>query len=155
MNWVAISAVGEVVGSITVVLSLLYLAAQVRQANRQSASDAGFASISELNRLREFVYSDPSGAGIVVKLKSNESLTDEEQVKVEVFADRAINNWYSAETSYRNGILQEAFYIDAVDDSKRFLRIYPGLRKYCEEILNHYTLAKNMPIFAHVFEEGE
>jgi len=153
MNWEAIGAVGEVIGSITVVLSVLYLAAQVRQANRQSASDAGFAALAELNQLRDFVFSDPAGAGIILKLKSNESLTDEEQVKVEVFADRAINSWYSAEISYRNGIMEEAFYLDIVDDSKRFLRIYPGMRKYCAEILGHYAVTKSLPIFAHVFDE--
>ena len=80
-------------------------------------------------------------------------MDDEEQVKVEVFADRAINSWYSAEISYRNEIMEEAFYLDIVGDSKRFLSTYPGMRKYCAAILNHYPVTKEMPIFAHVFEE--
>jgi hypothetical protein len=155
MDWEAIGAVGEVVGSITVVLSLLYLSSQVRQANRQSASDAGFSALSELNRTMDFVFSDPAGAGIIVKLKSNEALSDEEQVKVEVFADRAINSWYYAEISFRNGIMEEAIYLDVVEDSKRFLSIYPGLRKYCAVILEHYAVTKNMRMFTHVFDDVE
>lgn len=36
MNWNAIAAIGQVLGAIGVVASLLYLAAQVRQNNRAS-----------------------------------------------------------------------------------------------------------------------
>jgi len=36
MNWDAIGAVGEVVGAVAVVVTLLYVARQIRQANAQS-----------------------------------------------------------------------------------------------------------------------
>ena len=39
MNWDLVAALGEIVGAIAVVVSLLYLAAQIKQSNRQSASD--------------------------------------------------------------------------------------------------------------------
>ena len=40
MNWDAISAVGQVGGAIVVGVSLLYLAAQVRQANRHAEASS-------------------------------------------------------------------------------------------------------------------
>ena len=154
MSWEAISAVGEIVGSIAVVVSLLYLTTQVKQANRQSASDAGFAFLSELNRLNDFVFTDPEGASIVVKLKSDAELTAEEQVKVEAFTDRAINTWYSAEVSYRKGIFDQDLFDDVLDDVKRYLRMYPGLRKYLLAELNQYTAAKDLQVFIPVFDKG-
>jgi len=153
MNWEAISAVGEIVGSVAVVVSLLYLTTQVKQANRQSASDAGFAFISELNHMNDFVFTDPDGASIVVKLKSDAALTAEEQVKVEAFTDRSINTWYSAEVSYRNGILDQSMFDDVLDDVKRHLRMYPGLRKYLLDELNQFTFAKDMQVFIPVFDK--
>ncbi len=37
MNWDAIGAVGEIVGALAVVVSLVYLAIQVRRQNRESS----------------------------------------------------------------------------------------------------------------------
>ena len=46
MNWEAIGAVGEVVGAIAVVSTLIYLAVQIRHNNR-SLAEATSASISQ------------------------------------------------------------------------------------------------------------
>lgn len=40
MNWDAISAVGEIVGAAAVVLTLIYLAVQIRQNNKHLAQEA-------------------------------------------------------------------------------------------------------------------
>jgi hypothetical protein len=155
MNWDAIGAAGEIFGAIAVVVSLLYLATQVKQANRHSASDAGFALVSERNHLFEFVFTDAEGASVIVKLKSQTPLTAEEEVKAEVFADRLTNAWYTAETSRRNGIMEQNLYNDVLDDAKRFAIAYPGLRKYIVEKLGHYSFARSMLVFSSFFEDGE
>ncbi len=41
MNWSAVGAIGELVGAAAVVVSLLYLAAQMRNAARQARLEAG------------------------------------------------------------------------------------------------------------------
>ena len=40
MNWEAISAIGEIVGALAVVITLVYLAIQVREQNRESRAAA-------------------------------------------------------------------------------------------------------------------
>ena len=69
MNWDAIGALSEIAGTATVVISVLYLAVQVRQSNRQSASNSGTEVLGEMNRLQEFVFSDPEGANLLIKRK--------------------------------------------------------------------------------------
>ena len=67
-NW------GEVISAIAVVISVLYLAMQVRQGNKQSASEAGFAIVAEMSRFDEFVFSNPEVARFMVKLKNDDEL---------------------------------------------------------------------------------
>ena len=51
MNWDAIGATGEWAGALAVVTSLIYLAIQVRQSNRQTQSSAEVAlSVSVVAR---------------------------------------------------------------------------------------------------------
>ena len=66
MNWEAISAIGEAVGAIAVVISLVYLAVQIRQNTRQIANsieatrlDAFERNIESGNRTREFFLLNP------------------------------------------------------------------------------------------------
>ena len=60
MNWDAIGAIGEVCGAIAVVVTLVYLAGQLRQNTRalQAASMDSTTQIS--NDIRETIYSDPA-----------------------------------------------------------------------------------------------
>ena len=42
MNWEAVGAIGEIIGAVAVVVSILYLAAQISSNTRAIRSDAGF-----------------------------------------------------------------------------------------------------------------
>ena len=66
MNWDAISAIGELIGAAAVVISLIYLATQIRQNTRQIASNieatqlAAFErNIESGNRTRELMLVHP------------------------------------------------------------------------------------------------
>ena len=67
MDWSAVGAIGEVFGAVAVVLSLIYVAAQVRQntsALRSSATAGAIASIRDWNR---DLIADPALARIFRK----------------------------------------------------------------------------------------
>ena len=106
MSLDSIGIIAEVIGAIAVVVSLLYVASQIKQSNRQSASDSGFALISELNRFLDNVLSEPEVVNVLVKLKSGAPLAPDEALRAEALAEQLINNWWVAETSYRNGIME-------------------------------------------------
>ena len=51
MNWDAISAVGEIVGAVAVVVTLVYLAAQIRQSDPQQKREEIVSVQTGQNRL--------------------------------------------------------------------------------------------------------
>ena len=66
MNWEAISAVGEIVGAIAVVASLIYLAIQVRQSKASGEREAAFEMIRsfqtvEFSKMLQLSFEVPSG----------------------------------------------------------------------------------------------
>jgi len=152
MSLDSIGIIAEVIGAIAVVVSLLYVASQIKQSNRQSASDSGFALISELNRFLDNVLSEPEVVNVLVKLKSGAPLAPDEAIRAEALAEQLINNWWVAETSYRNGIMEEDSYQAITDEATRYIKNYPSLRSYFLKILGHYHFSKNMRVFAAVYE---
>jgi len=59
MNWDAIGAIGEVIGAMAVVLSLIYLATQVHVSNRLARAEAWRTPNSDLNALNASFATDP------------------------------------------------------------------------------------------------
>ena len=58
MNWDAIGAMGEILGAAAVVLTLFYLARQVRTQNRASEIDAYEGIMNEFNEMNRLIASD-------------------------------------------------------------------------------------------------
>jgi len=79
MNWDAIGAVGEIVGAVTVVVSLFYVAAQIRQ-NTESVRMAAELDVSKLSAgWASLVVNNPELAEIWDKAADDpESLTNSE-----------------------------------------------------------------------------
>ena len=53
MNWEAISAIGQLVGAVAVVISLIYLARQVRSSARETRRAAMRSTVESLSRLTQ------------------------------------------------------------------------------------------------------
>ena len=78
MNWEATQAIAELMAAIAVLISLVYLAAQVRQ-NTASIQAATVARTSEvLNRLRTEIWTDAESARLYEVALSGEEPTDPE-----------------------------------------------------------------------------
>ncbi len=79
MNWEAIGAIGELLGAIAVVISLIYVALQVRsgtQALKTSTRGAAFRSLQEWNYA---VLSEPDLAWIFQRGMAEPQVLDEHQ----------------------------------------------------------------------------
>ena len=96
MNWDAIGAAGEIVGAVAVVISLIYLAAQIRNQNRESR----IARMHEMSHgFREATSKllDANVTDIFVKaIGSFESLTDEERLKLIIGMTAIFRAWEEA-----------------------------------------------------------
>ena len=98
MNWDAISAVAETVGTILVLITLVYLAVQMRIANKQREIESLRHNYEGLNGLCELLSESTEKASIVrLGRESLENLTDDEQIVFEFMHIRILNtveSWY-------------------------------------------------------------
>lgn len=79
MNWDAISAVSEVVGSVAVVLTLIYLALQIRQNTKSVQSAALDGTVDTAIATRQAIYDNAEMSNIIVRgMKNHEDLSEDE-----------------------------------------------------------------------------
>ena len=78
-------AVGEIIGAIAVVVSLLYLAAQIRNQNRESRLSTINSSLAEWNSLMSLVADNAELADIWSRGLKNEALAEPEEVRFRAF----------------------------------------------------------------------
>ena len=98
MNWDAIGAVAETVGTILVLITLIYLAVQMRIANKQREIESLRHTYDGINRVCELLSETTEKASIVLRgRESLENLTDDEQMIFEFMHIRILNSiesWY-------------------------------------------------------------
>jgi len=94
MNWDAIGAIGEIVGAIAVVVSLAYLAVQIKQSNAASAR-AAVQELLDLNdRIAESVGESEEIAEVYLKGSANEDgLSKAQQMQYNTILLRQIKFW--------------------------------------------------------------
>jgi hypothetical protein len=103
-----LGSLGEFISGIAVVVTLIYLAVQIRHNTRAVRSSMHHAMIESTLRIAESV-SDTADVGRIV-LKADEdfdNLTKEERIRFEAYAERVFNNFESVFYSYRNSMIEE------------------------------------------------
>ena len=107
MNWEAIGAIGEVLGAIGVIVTLVYLAGQLRQNTKElrSARHESYASLSfSVNEFRA------EHAEILAKHFSGEPLSDTELIVANANAQKLFVIMETTYLHYREGTLAEDIY---------------------------------------------
>ena len=104
MNWDAIGAVGEIIGAIAVVATLIYLSTQIRQNNKLLSSDSRQTLVS--NDLTSLI-SNVENSDVFAKLVSKELLSAEEQLRLSFFFALDLRNREFEYFEFKNGLLDE------------------------------------------------
>lgn len=108
MNWEAIGAIGELVGAVGVIFSLLYLATQVRASTRASAVESKIASTRFYTDFLSGIIQSPELQDLFLRgRKDLEALTPEERIRYSNLALQSFSFFSAAYFQYRNGTLQE------------------------------------------------
>ena len=98
MNWDAVSAVAETVGTIAVLVTLVYVAIQIRIGNKQREIESLRHNWDGLNSMCELLGESTEKASIVLRGRDSlENLTDEERLVFELMHLRILNTievWY-------------------------------------------------------------
>ena len=108
MNWEAIGAIGEIAGALAVVLTLFYLAKQIR--NNSTQLEVG--SITEINALFNDavlpIYNTEINMSIWVNgLASSEALNEQESEVFDMLMIRVLNPFETVVAHYLKGTLHE------------------------------------------------
>jgi hypothetical protein len=107
MNWEAVGAIGQILGVIVVVLTLLYVAAQVRQGNRFAKSQARQRMIEQAQHELYGQLADPAITYANVKTAP---LSEEEQAKLSLFLIAFMRQREWEWFEYRDGVINEEVY---------------------------------------------
>lgn len=122
MNWDAIGAMGEMIGAGAVVISLIYLASQIRSQVEETRI-AGMHAVSA--GFRDAISSladNPHVAEIWIKSNRNpRSLSDEELVQMFAIAQRNFRVWEEAFGLYQKGRLDNEVFESITKQYASFL----------------------------------
>ena len=131
MNWDAIGAIGDTIGAVAVVISLLYLAVQIREQNRQSQLSALHDMSRELREVTEIFATEDMTSIFVRANESFESITEPESVRLVILITNFFRAWENAFLESRDG------YLDA--------RVWATLSR-------EYTRPMGAPSFQHIWK---
>jgi len=154
VDWNAIGALGEIVGAIAVIGTLIYLARQIRQ----SAINSRASQISMLNHsyaaLNDLIVASPHAISALKSVENPERASaDADGVLLRHLMYKWFNLWLAAEMAFSNGQLSEAEFEIYKDDFKNIKELYPGLMPYLIEELKRYPAARDSAIFAPIAEK--
>ena len=128
MNWDAIGAIGELLGAMAVVVSVLYLAFQVRGQVRE----AQLAAIHEVSEgFREGIaatFMDPYLSSVFARGKDDITVLDQtERIQFIAFIQRNYRVWEDAFYQYRAGRLDPPHW-SSMERQYSALLSWPGVR---------------------------
>ena len=108
MVWDAVGVTAEIVGAIAVVVSLLFLALEVRR-NRNATESASVDTLAEgFNSTNALLASDPELAAIWIKgMSEPTSLTDVESMRFFATTQSYINHFSTVLKYHESGLLPE------------------------------------------------
>lgn len=107
MNWDAIGAIGEIIGASAVVVSLVYLALQIRSQNIQAKLSA-LREMSRELRATTAMFATHDMSDIFVRANEDyNSLSDAESVQLIVLTTNIFRAWENAFLESRGGNLDE------------------------------------------------
>jgi len=142
MNWEVIGTIGEIVGSIAVVISLVYVSLQIRHANKQSELDALRHTWDSTMRLCDRMSESLETASIINRGRhSLESLDEDEYLIFEFIHHRLLSTievWYMqvTETSQPGPYLDNQLN-NMAEIIKGYVG-YPGTRDLWRSLRHYY-----------------
>ena len=111
MNWEAIGAVGELLGAVGVITTLVYLSRQIRDNSHQLKGTSTIAVYEYQRSLTEELGANPDMVSLIVRANHDwKALSPEEQRQVALWNINESGYWEMCYQLMRQGALDEAVY---------------------------------------------
>lgn len=108
MNWESIGAISEIIGTIVVVITLVYLAVQIRQNNKLLLSESRQALVT--NDVTS-LSANLNHTKVFAKYVSGTALSEEEQLSISFMFALDLRNREFEYFQYKNGLLDETTWL--------------------------------------------
>jgi hypothetical protein len=103
-----LGSLGEFISGLAVVVTLVYLALQIRHNTRAVRSSMHQDMVESTLRIAESVSDNPDVGRIALKADEDyDNLTKEEFIRFEAYAERVFGNFESVFYSYRNSMIEQ------------------------------------------------
>ena len=154
MDWDVIGAVGEVVGAITVIATLLYLGTQISQTNRIAKSSVARELQQKYSDIYTLIATDSEIRGLVTRLRNSEYVIDseEEEEQLESFCLLLLGLWLSTGVAHSQGQIEQNQYQVYCRDVEVKLSKWPGIRTQIETTLRKYPTTGAFEIFKPILD---
>lgn len=107
MNWDALGAVGEIVGAVAVVVTLLYVARQIHQANAQTQAQARYSFVEAYGHMNTSISANKSVASIFRRGIKGLDLDEDEYIQFFALIGQFLNTWSVLYDLHEQGMLPE------------------------------------------------
>lgn len=108
MNWEALGAIGEVLGSLLVLATLIYVAIQTRDLNKQSQAEARYAFVDAVADINMVIAQNKETASVWRRgLESTEDLDADERMQFLMLVGQYVNLWSVMHQLYEDDLLPQ------------------------------------------------
>jgi hypothetical protein len=141
MNWDAIGAVGETLGAIAVIATLIYLASQIRQLKQQTAQATMQHMTDSMNQFMDALASEANASLVVKGKESYKRLSEAEKLRFFALYARFLNTVFSlylqASKIYTPSERDET--LDTLKENIKFFCDNPGFRELWLELRGEFS----------------
>lgn len=123
MNWDAIGASGEIVSAVAVLVTLIYLALQIRQNSESAKITAGQSILASLNEALQIASSTPQAARVLVLGQTDfDNLPEDEKAQFIVWIFAWFRVLEQGEYYHRKGYLEDDVWLPHVEHLKQIMK---------------------------------
>ena len=144
-----LGALGEFIGSLAVLVTLVYLAIQVRQSNKMAKFETTREIMAQYNACNQLYATDATIRNVLLK---TDELTFEETEQLYSYVDMYCNAWATVEFGYEQGLVNETIFNGTLNDAGVALSRWPNMRQPIERWFNNYPGFKSTRIFKAISE---
>jgi hypothetical protein len=131
MNWEAVGAIGDFMGGLIVIVSVAYLAIQIRQSNRHAEASAELVWLHDLNEIWDRWTVESTMVAIRKGLRDFDGLSKNEQAVFQMQVGALVNHCMLAERLWQRQLIAKETREAATDVLARILCTEGG-RRYWE-----------------------
>jgi hypothetical protein len=149
MNWEAISGIANLLAALGVIITLVYLAIQIRQNTRSSRTNRQNEIAREFAERQMTVASNTELLSVITRCRNQRSddFSPEDRERVLAWTTSMINTYLSIAVAHQNGEMTDEMYDAYCQDVLRTIEAYPGALHEWHQVCNYFPVFKRYKIF--------